>query len=129
MLSSFKGSILWVIEFLSHNSNRQSLTWQSLMIIVRSFGGKYSTSRAEMEKAYKIAHTNLWVWKISTQNMCKKRSKPCKICKKYQKLKKRKEGKTFNKTRGKKQHNLAEPWKIGTRGAATAAIFFHLWSR
>ena len=39
---------------------------------------------AEMEKAYKIAHAKLWVWKISTQNMCKKCPQLCKICKNSQ---------------------------------------------
>ena len=39
---------------------------------------------AEMEKAYKIAHAKLQVWKISTQNMCKKCPKMCKISKNAQ---------------------------------------------
>ena len=36
---------------------------------------------AEMEKAYKIAHAKLRVWKISTQNMCKKCPTSCKMSK------------------------------------------------
>ena len=36
---------------------------------------------AEMEKAYKITHAKLQVSKVSTQNMCKKCPKFCKISK------------------------------------------------
>ena len=76
-------------------------------------------------KAYKIAHAKLWVWKISTQNMCKKYPKSCKICKIAQncpKLHKKRQN-NCNKTREKKLEQL---WKISTRGACAACIFFHI---
>ena len=79
-----------------------------------------------MEKAFKIAHAKLWVWKMCTQNMCKKCPKSCKISKNAQNCTKK--TKTFNKTREKTQ-KLTQLWKISTRGAAAGAISFHPWSQ
>ena len=42
-----------------------------------------------MGKAYKIARAQLGAWKISTQNMCEKYSKPFKNDQKCQKLHKK----------------------------------------
>ena len=49
---------------------------------------------SEMEKAYKIALAKIWVWKISTQNMCKNAQNCEKMRKKGKKLHKTK---TFKK--------------------------------
>ena len=77
---------------------------------------------SEMEKAYKLALAQLPVWKICTQNMCKKRSKSCKNEIECQKVHKKAIFLTTWKTQ-----KLAQLWKISTGGAAAATTFFHLW--
>ena len=55
----------------------------------------------EMEKAYKIARAQLGAWKICTQNMCEKCSKPFKSEKKMPKIAQKRQ--TTLKNAGKKQ--------------------------
>ena len=59
-----------------------------------------------MEKAYKIAQAKLWPWKISTQNMCKKKLK---ISQHFVKMPKnaQKMQKTFKKRVQKQKINTA----------------------
>ena len=75
-----------------------------------------SITGSKMEKAYKIAHAKLWVWKISTQNMCKKCPKSCKTCKNGQNCNNKKRQKTLIKRVKKtKQKNSCEKLAHATR--------------
>ena len=79
---------------------------------------------AEMEKAYKIAHAKLWVWKISTKT-CAKNAQNCAKLAKMPKIAHKKRQNPLMKRM--KKLKLAQLWKISTNGVAAAAIFFHLW--
>ena len=56
----------------------------ALRVSCKRLGASYLAP--EMEKAYKIARGQFGAWKISTQNMCKKCSKPFRSEQKCQKL-------------------------------------------
>ena len=73
-----------------------------------------------METTYKIALAQLRTWKISTQNMCKKRSKLGKNEQKCQKLLKK--DKNLLKDAWKQQR-LAKLWKNNTCGASVPLLF------
>ena len=80
-----------------------------------------------MEKACKIAHTKLWIWKISTQNMCKNAQNLAKFAKMPKIAQKR--PKIFHKIHEKTKQKVAQLWKISTLSACAACIFFHICSR
>ena len=70
-------------------------------------------------KTYKIALAQLRVWKINTQNMCKRRRKLCTNLQKWQKVHKKR---IFLKPR-EKPKKIAQLWKISTGGAALPSYF------
>ena len=86
-------SVTSITQDLSHPSlGYENFSWIWKVFKVHLFSGRlqklwswFSMHQiAEVEKTYKIAHTKIRVWKISTQNLCKKCSKLCKIGKNAQ---------------------------------------------
>ena len=61
----------WIKSLSSKVKNTQTFSFHQNLTEDRHHVSSCHQS-PEMEKAYKIAHSKLWVWKISSQNMCKK---------------------------------------------------------
>ena len=78
----------------------------------------------EMEKTYNKARAHLGAWEISTQNMCKKCSKPFKSEQKCQKLHKKRQ--TTLKNGWKKQTKNSTPVNKLAQTASTASAPFSI---
>ena len=102
----------FLLHFLAEFVSVQGLTRLELGI-----------SLTEIEKVYKIAKAQLRAWKITTQNMCKKRpklQKPPKTPKVAQKVKKKKLLEITYKNR-----KIAQVWK---KALVAQELFFHFFS-